>query len=183
LEFLILRELLSQRLGWKLSLVILNVSKKRLEFPPAVTTAEKIADTIGGLSAFIVRLAITMRLFGPLIGKAPKAWRQPIVWEIEGQASGAPPGEGAAMAMGLQAVGAIPLPGTKLLALLTKFGKTSTVSAGFAGLAAAQGADEVDIYINAAIPWAFGGWSCDKESICDPDAKGFDAKGSGKSNY
>lgn len=117
---------------------------------PAVTVPEKIAETVGGLAAFITELALTRRAAGGISRAAgvrlesiPAVLREPMIWEIQNQLSGGPTGEGALMALGLQGVAALPIK--------TAF-KVAIESGGFAGLAKLQGADEVDIYINAAIP-------------------------------
>lgn len=115
---------------------------------PPETSMEKVADTIGGLGAFIARLSVLNRAGAIPLRSIPRGLRAPIIWETENQLAGGPTGEGAAMALGLAGVAALPIR-TGL-----KIGLEST---GFGSLSAIHGADEVDIYIAMAIPPALRG--------------------------
>jgi hypothetical protein len=120
-----------------------------IEAPPE-GVLDKIAATAGGLSAFIIRLA-ALRKAGKVIprwGRVPRWMQEAIVWETENQLSGGADGAGAAMALGLQGIARLPI--------RTPF-KLALESAAFGELAAVHGGDEVDIYINMAIPGTLRG--------------------------
>lgn len=107
---------------------------------PADTLGEKIVDTGAGLTAMLAHLA--------LLKKAMPTAPAPVLWEIQNEATGGVPGEGAAMAGILHGVNKLPV------GPLAKVGIESTL---FGGLAAAEGGETEDIAINAAVPVVLGG--------------------------
>lgn len=109
---------------------------------------ETAIETAGHLTGFMTRLAVLNRVTGLQYAKIPPVLRGMVTWEIEGQLARKPPGEGAAMAFGLESIEALPIP---------RYAKMSIEAVGFAVLAAAYGGDEMDIYVAASIPFAFGG--------------------------
>lgn len=118
--------------------------KTTVPFPE--TALEKVGATVGGLGAFLVRLALFKNIAGTA-GAGPTA-ATIAGFELENQASGGTPGVGLAMGAGLAAIQKLPIKETyKLLLESTAFGS----------LAAAEGGDEIDIYIGLAIPFGFRG--------------------------
>lgn len=116
----------------------------KLALPLAETPEEKVAEALGGLGAFVTRLAILNKTAGLPLKSIPRGLRAPVIWEAENQLSGGPPGQGAAMSIGLTAISALPVREG------LKFGLESV------GFGVLQGdADEVDIYIAMAIPGFF----------------------------
>ena len=116
--------------------------------PEADTTKETISDAVGGLVAFIVKLALIKKAGGKIdrLQRLPAHYQSAIIWEIENQSSGGPLGRGAAMALGLAGIARLKnvRPGIRI----------ALESASFGGLAALHGEDEVDLYIALAIPFA-----------------------------
>jgi hypothetical protein len=104
---------------------------------------EVAAEAAGGLASFLLRLGIGGAVARPFLRGLPAWTHAPVVWEMENIASGGPEGEGAAMALSLQAIQALPVP-TPVKILIE--------SGLFAGLAKASGGDEVDMLVNALIP-------------------------------
>jgi hypothetical protein len=111
--------------------------------PPARTIAEKGSDVGAGLAGFVAQLAIAKRLMGNPAGMAGNM----AAWEVVNQENGGLPGEGAAMALALGTINAIPAQ--------TLGGKGAKVAAEgglMAGTTALQGGDTTDIAIQALLP-------------------------------
>jgi hypothetical protein len=129
-----------------------EVREQRLEamgwrVGPPQNASEIAADSLGGLTSFLIRLAAVRKVTPG--GAFPKWAREPIVWEIENSLSGqGHPGEGAAMAFMLQGIGKLPT-GTPL--------KVAAESTAFGGLQAIQGADPTSMLVGMMIPPAMRG--------------------------
>ena len=120
-----------------------------LKNPPPLTVGEYIADAAGSLGAFIARLMILRRVLpggGRGATKFTNFIREPVIWGIESSVGGGTFAHGAGMGLMLQAIGA--LPGARPIF------KVLLESAAFGAVGAVEGADEVDLYIMMAIPWA-----------------------------
>lgn len=118
--------------------------------PPA-EVSERVTDVAAGLTAFIAQLALTKKIL-------PKGTPDPVIWEIQNQATGGIPGQGAAIRLTLGQIGRIPtgtLPG--------KLGKVGLESGLFASYTAALGGNAENIIISGLIPVAFNAWSFAKQ--------------------
>ncbi len=120
--------------------------------PAAKTTAEKAADIVGGLSAFILKVAAARRML-------PKGWLvkhphlgEALAWEASNLGTGVPVGHGALMSRTLGLISSI-----KTGSFWGEAGKMGMTSSGFAALTAITGGKMDDIILNALIPPALSG--------------------------
>ncbi len=112
---------------------------------------DKAADVIGGVTGFVAQLA--------LLKKAFPGVPEPIVWELQNEATGGTPGKGVVSYATFNAAGRLgnTLSG-KIAAkgVLGKLGRTAAKiapqSAAMGGLTAAEGGSAEDIAISAGIP-------------------------------
>ena len=123
----------------------------KFQIAPAEGTPEKVTDVAAGLTAFISQLWLTKKIL-------PKGTPDPIIWEIQNQATGGIPGEGAAIRLTLGGIGKIPTG-----SLTGKVAKVGLESGLFAGYTAAIGGDAEDVIIAGLIPITFNAWHFAKQ--------------------
>ncbi len=131
--------------------------------PPSEGVGEKVADVVGGLGAFMVKLWIARRITKglpiPALKKAPRLQNM-LAWELVNTYDEGEPGAGALMGGTLMVMNSL-----KAVSIAAKAGKLGGESAMFAGLAYAQGGDLEDIIIAALIPPALAGAGKMKQSL------------------
>ncbi|MBE3045970.1 hypothetical protein IMZ48_26210 [Candidatus Bathyarchaeota archaeon] len=120
----------------------------QIPLSPAKGFLEKAADVVGGVGGAIANIGLTRRI----LPTAP----EPLVWEVATEAAGGTPGTGAAMA-GIMAgagkiVGKSPAAESIGKRVLRRAEKAGIESAGFGGLAVAEGGTWEEIATGMLIP-------------------------------
>ncbi len=120
-----------------------SVKVPKFQVNPRANATEFLTDVSAGLTGFITQLGLLRWIM-------PTGTPEPVIWEMQNQATGGAPGEGAAMRMTLGQIGRIPT--TKLSGKALKVMLESGLFGGYTYL---SGGDLEEVVVSSLIPVAF----------------------------